>query len=118
MLTSKIVTISKDQKISEDSAEVPPEEHVDSALDDLADDLNPIADLSETLTTVQSRYIVTMLLSFVGATVVGMIAVLTQPVRDWPLFGGMFLVVLSYIVLYIKAHQRRRKVLGLSLIHI
>ena len=111
MLTSGTVAKSDEQDTPEITESTPADEQPESLLDELADDLNPIADLDETLTKVQSRYIIAMLLSFLAATVVGMVSVLTNPVRDWPLFGGMFLVVLSYMVLYIKAHQRRRKIL-------
>jgi len=106
------------------STEVPPSEETleekapeESTLDELADDLNPVADLGETLSKLHNRYLIAMLATYLLAAVVAMLAVLFNPVRDWPLFGGMYLVVISYMILYIKATQRGRPVLRfLSLI--
>lgn len=82
-------------------------------LNELSSDLNPVADLTDTLSQINSRYLTVLLLSYLVAMGVGTLTVLINPVRDWLLFGGMFLVILAYIILYLKSHQKKRTVLRL-----
>ena len=97
------------EEIPDSEPDSAPKEEAESLLEELADDLNPVADLGDTLRKVQSRYLIGMLVAYGVSTACAMAVVLIYPVRDWLLFLGMFLVILSYVVLYIKAHQKKRK---------
>ncbi len=77
----------------------------------MAEELNPVEDLARTLRQVHSRYLTALLVLYCVGVGIGMGTVLLYPVRDWILFLGMYLVILAYMVTYIKAHQRGRKVL-------
>jgi hypothetical protein len=114
MLMCLPVTDDKTQEIDQDvEAEANDPSPKDSEIAELVDDLNPVADLGDTLSKLNSRYLTVLLLTYLVATGVGMLTVLINPVRDWLLFGGMFLVILAYIILYIKAHQKKRPILRL-----
>ncbi len=75
------------------------------------EELNPVEDMARTLRHVHSRYLTALLVLYCVAVGIGMGTVLLHPVRDWILFLGMFLVILAYLVTYIKAHQRGRRIL-------
>jgi hypothetical protein len=104
----RAVTDDKTQEVLEEAGDPSPG---GSEIADLVNELNPVADLGDTLSKLNSRYLTVLLLTYLVATGVGMLTVLINPVRDWLLFGGMFLVILSYIILYIKAHQKKRPML-------
>ena len=70
-----------------------------------------VRDLARTLRQVHSRYLIGLLLAYFLAAGVGMLVIIVARVRDWYAFAAMFLIVLAYVALYIRAHQRRRRIL-------
>ncbi len=71
----------------------------------------PVANLGQTLRQIHSRYLWTLLILFGLASVITVGVVILQGVRDWYLFVGMILVIFSYLILYIKAHNHGRRIL-------
>lgn len=72
---------------------------------------SPVRDLRETLRQLHSRYLIALLLVYALAATVGMAVVVANPVRDWLFFGAMYLVIAAYMILYIKAHLKKRRVI-------
>jgi hypothetical protein len=71
----------------------------------------PIVNLGQTLRQIHSRYLWTLLILFGLASLITVGVVILQGVRDWYLFVGMILVIFSYLILYIKAHNHGRRIL-------
>jgi hypothetical protein len=76
-----------------------------------AENLNPVKDLRKTLRQIHSRYLLVLLSLFGVAAAVTMAMVILNPVRDWFLFMAMYLVLFAYLILYIKAHQKKHRIL-------
>lgn len=73
--------------------------------------LEPARDIGGTLRRIHSRYLWALLVTYCVAAGIGIGSVLMFAVRDWLLFVGMYLVVFAYMIAYIKAHQRKRRLL-------
>ena len=78
--------------------------------------INPIKDLearardlADTLRKAHSRLVWAQLGTLGLAAALGIVEVVSAPVRDWLLFVGMYLVLFAYVIAYLKAwaHQRR-----------
>jgi len=90
-------------KTAEDPAETKSEE--------LLSRIRPVSELAQTLKQVHSRYMQTLIGSYVIGALLAVGVTFLSDVRDWILFAGMELIIFAYLILYIKAHLKGRRIL-------
>lgn len=94
----------------QDPAPSPPEpqhDPVEEAREIVGDAVQRVRSLGSLLASIHSRYLIGLLLLYGATAAAGTAIVVVHPFRDWFMFLAMWLVILAFILLYVKGHYRR-----------
>ena len=88
----------------------PHHDPIDEAREIVDDAVGRVRDLGALLGAIHSRYLLGLLLIYAATATTGTAIVLLHPFRDWFMFLAMWLVILAFLLLYVKGHYRRTTV--------
>ena len=88
----------------------PQHDPIDEARDIVDDAVGRVRDLGALLGSIHSRYLLGVLLIYAATAALGTAIVVIHPFRDWFMFLAMWLVILAFLLLYVKGHYRRTPV--------
>lgn len=97
------------------SPEGPPEHHAHSAVEEAREivdyTVGQVRDLGSVLSSIHSRYLIGLIVLYLVTAAFGTAVVFAGPFRDWYMFLAMFLVIFAFMLLYVKAHYRKRPII-------
>lgn len=98
-----------------DSSGDHPEHHPHSAVEEAREivdyTVGQVRDLGSVLSSIHSRYLIGLIVLYLATAAFGTAVVFASPFRDWYMFLAMFLVIFAFVLLYVKAHYRKRPII-------